>query len=78
MSGCLPTKIADDGLEGSPGWSKPSTKANRGSGDISISPAAAIAAIPKKKRKVASELVREDTPTKRVRLDLNGGLTRIG
>jgi len=67
----LMSKIVDDGLEGTPGRSKSGPKAKKGSAggdeDVQSSPSAAATPVkPSKKRKVASELVEEDTPTKRV------------
>jgi len=62
----LLAKITDDGLEGTPGRSKPVPKAKKASAgggeDAQSSPSATATLVkPTKKRKVASELVEEDT-----------------
>lgn len=73
----LMSKIVDDGLDGAPGRYKPGRKAKEGSaegdeGMESSPPVAATPVKPSKKRKVASEIVEENTPTKRVRVAPKG------
>lgn len=72
MFGRLMNKIVDDGLDGTPGRYQPGRKAKKGSaeGDEGMESSRSAATTPVKscmKRKVASEIGVEDTPTKRVR-----------